>query len=94
MLDNQSSEQGKDEVTYFYVGDVFCIYLGTMYANFQEKILEEISGKKFQTFHCNNVTTMNSRQLKGRWLAMCDLVKVTTKGERGGPGGGLKIPKF
>ena len=23
MLDRQSSERGKDEVTYFYVGDVF-----------------------------------------------------------------------
>ena len=25
LLDSQSSERGKDEVTYFYVGDVFCI---------------------------------------------------------------------
>ena len=25
LLDRQSSERGKDEVTYFYVGDVFCI---------------------------------------------------------------------
>ena len=49
LLDRQSSEQGKDEVTYFYVGDVFCIHLGTKYADFQEKILAEISGKKFQT---------------------------------------------
>ena len=48
-LDRQSSEQGKDEVTYFYVGDVFCIHLGTKYADFQEKIFAEISGKKFQT---------------------------------------------
>ena len=45
----QSSERGKDEVTYFYVGDVFCIDLGTKYANFQEKIFAEISGKMFQT---------------------------------------------
>ena len=49
LLDNQSSEQGKDEVTYFYVGDFFCIHLGTKYADFQEKIFAEISGKKFQT---------------------------------------------
>ena len=26
LLDRLSSEQGKDEVTYFYVGDVFCIH--------------------------------------------------------------------
>ena len=49
LLDRQSSERGKDEVTYFYVGDVFCIHLGTKYANYQEKIFAEISGKKFQT---------------------------------------------
>ena len=49
LLDKQSSERGKDEVTYFYVGDVFCIHLGTKYADFQEKIFAEISGKKFQT---------------------------------------------
>ena len=55
LLDRQSSGRGRDEVTYFYVGDVFCIYLGTMYANFQEKIFAEISGKKFQTFDVSNV---------------------------------------
>ena len=49
LLDNQSSEQGKDEVTYFYVEDIFCIQLGTKYADFQKKIFTEISGKKFQT---------------------------------------------
>ena len=49
LLDRQSSERGKDEVTYVYVGDVFCIHLGTKYADFQEKIFAEISGKKFQT---------------------------------------------
>ena len=53
LLDRQSSERGKDEVTYFYVGDVFCIHLGTKYADFQEKMFAEISGKKFQTFHGN-----------------------------------------
>ena len=49
LLESQSSEQGKDEVSYFYAGDVFCIHLGTKYANFQEKIFAEISGKKLQT---------------------------------------------
>ena len=49
LLDRLSSERGKDEVTYFYVGDVFCKYLSTKYADFQEKIFTEISGKKFQT---------------------------------------------
>ena len=37
LLERQSSERGKDEVTYFYVGDVFCMHLGTKYADFQEK---------------------------------------------------------
>ena len=50
LLDRQSSERDKDEVAFFYVGDVFCIHLGTKYANFQEKkIFVEISGKMFQT---------------------------------------------
>ena len=49
FLNRQSSERGKDEVTYFYVGDVFCIHLGIKYADFQGKIFAEISGKKFQT---------------------------------------------
>ena len=45
LLDRQSCRRGRVEVTYFYVGDVFCIYLGTKYADFQEKIFAEISGK-------------------------------------------------
>ena len=49
LLDRQSYEWDQDEVTYIYVGDVFCIHLGTKYADFQEKIFAEISGKKFQT---------------------------------------------
>ena len=49
LLDGQKSERSIDKVTYFYVGDLFCIHLGTKYANFQEKIFAEISGKKFQT---------------------------------------------
>ena len=39
MLEKQRSE--RDEVSYFYVGDIFCIHLGTKYANFQEKIFWE-----------------------------------------------------
>ena len=35
-----------DEVTFFYVVDLFCMHLRTKYANFQEKISAEISGKK------------------------------------------------
>ena len=49
LFDTHRTERSWDEVTYFYVGDVFCIHLGTKYANFQEKIFAEISGKKFQT---------------------------------------------
>ena len=46
LLDRHSSGRGRDEVTYFYVRDVFYIpYLGTKYADFQEKIFTEISGK-------------------------------------------------
>ena len=49
LLERQSSERVKDEVSYFYVGDVFCIHPGTKYANFHEKIFRELSGKKFRT---------------------------------------------
>ena len=45
LLGSQTSERGRDEVIFFYVGDLFCIQLGTKYANFQEKISAEISGK-------------------------------------------------
>ena len=34
LLGRQSSERGRDEVTSFYVGDLFCIHLDTKYANF------------------------------------------------------------
>ena len=56
LLGRLCSERDRDEVTYFSVGDLFYIHLGTKYANFQEKIFAENSGKKFQTFHCSNVT--------------------------------------
>ena len=55
LLDRQSSEWGRDEVTYFYVREVCGVYLGPMYADFQEKIFAEISRRNFQTFHCRNV---------------------------------------
>ena len=45
LFDGQKSEQSIDKVTYFYVGDLFCIHLGSKYPNFQEKIFAEISGK-------------------------------------------------
>ena len=34
LLGRQNSEQGMDEVTFFYVGDLFCIHLDTKYTNF------------------------------------------------------------
>ena len=45
LLGRQNSEWGMDKVTFFYVGDLFCIHLDTKYANFKEKISAEISGK-------------------------------------------------
>ena len=63
LLGSQTSERGRDEVTLSYVGGLFYIYLGTMYADFQEKIFVEISWKKFQTFHCSNVTIMENLEL-------------------------------
>ena len=48
LLERQSSKRGKDEVSYFYVGDVFCIHLGTKHDSFQEKIFAEISGKSYE----------------------------------------------
>ena len=49
FLSSQTSKWDRDEVTFFNVGNLFCIHLGTKYANFQEKIFAEISGKNFQT---------------------------------------------
>ena len=64
----QSSERSTDKVTYFYVGDLFCIHLGTKYANFQENIFAEIYGKKFQTFHYSNVTTIKVKKSLRRFF--------------------------
>ena len=60
----------------FYAGDVFCIYLGSLYADFQEKIFPETSGKKFQTFHCSNVTTMKSFELSPRRFREVFFLKI------------------
>ena len=46
LLERQTSKRDKNEVSYFNVGDLFCILLGTKYADFHEKIFAEISGKK------------------------------------------------
>ena len=64
LLDRQSSLRGRDEVTYVQMLEtLFCIYIGTKYANFQEKIFAEISGKKFQTFHCTLLHPFPLRRL-------------------------------
>ena len=63
LLTRRRSGRARNKVTYFSVGDVFCIHLGITYAKFQEKIFPETSGKKFQNFHCSNVTTMKSLEL-------------------------------
>ena len=51
LLERQTPEWGKDEVSFLSVGEVFCMHHGTKYANFQEKIFAEISGKKFQILY-------------------------------------------
>ena len=58
--DGQSSERSIDKVTYFNVGDLFCIHHGTKYANLQEKIFADISGRMFQTLYSSNFTTIQS----------------------------------
>ena len=50
LLGRQSSARGRDEVSYFYDRGLFCIYLGTKYANFQEKIFLRDFVKKCLTF--------------------------------------------
>ena len=54
LLERPSSERNKDEISYFYGGGSLCINLGTKYADFQEKMFVEISGKKFQTLWKRN----------------------------------------
>ena len=50
LLGRQTSKRGMDEVTFFYVGDLFCIHLDTKYANFQEKNLRGDFWKKCLNF--------------------------------------------
>ena len=47
-----------------------------MYADFQEKIIADISWKKFQTFHCSNVTTMENLELFPRNLREDFFLKI------------------
>ena len=56
LLDNQSSEQGKDEVTYFYVGDVFVYTLGLSMPIFKKKCSRRFLGKcsKLWVLHKND----------------------------------------
>ena len=58
-------------------GELFCTHLGTKYANFKEKIFVEIYGKKFQTFHCSNVTTMKSLGIFSRNLRRDFFLKIS-----------------
>ena len=50
-------------VTYLYFGDVFVIPHDSKYANLRQKITFDTSCGKSQTFHCSNVTTMESFRL-------------------------------
>ena len=43
LLGRQSSERGRDEVTSFYVGDLFCIHLDIKYA-IEVKWFDEMDG--------------------------------------------------
>ena len=48
LLDRRISGRGRYEVKYYSFEYVFCIQIGTTYANFQEKVFPETPGKKFQ----------------------------------------------
>ena len=58
LLNGQTCERSIDKVTYFYVEELFCIHLGTKYADFQEKIFADISGRKFQTLYCSSLQSI------------------------------------
>ena len=64
LLYRLSSERDKDEVTYFYVRDVFCIHLGTKYADFQVKKLCGDFWEKVPNFSMKSleVFTINLRE--------------------------------
>ena len=63
--DRQSSERGRDEVTYFYVGDVFLYTLALSMPIFKKNLCGDFWEKvpNFTSLHCNNVTTMKSLEL-------------------------------
>ena len=65
LLDKQTSKLGRNEVTFSYVWDVRCIYLGTKYADFpgfQEKIFTETSsGKKFLRYYNGKFGTFSQK---------------------------------
>ena len=46
----QRAERNRNEVTFFYVGDVLCIHLGSKYADFQEKTSRRFLGKSSKLF--------------------------------------------
>ena len=50
LLDRQSSGRSRIEVTCFYVGDFFCFYLGSLYADFQDKYSLKRRGKSSKLF--------------------------------------------
>ena len=64
LLERQTSERDKDEVSYFNVGDLFCMHLGTKYAEFQDKIFAEISGKRFKLWVLHKKSLKNFYFLK------------------------------
>ena len=57
--------------------EVFDIYLGSLYADFQEKNFPETSGKQLQTFHISNVTTMESLELFPRRFREYFFLKIS-----------------
>ena len=51
LLTRRRSGRARNKVTYFSVGDGFCIHLGTTYTNFQEKNFPETSGRKLGFYY-------------------------------------------
>ena len=63
LLDRQNSGWSRNEVTCFYVGDIFVSTLALCMPIIKKKIFPETPGKKFQTFQCSDVATMKSLEL-------------------------------
>ena len=59
------------EVTNFRVRDVFCHALGTTYANFQEKICQNIPWGNCQTFYWSNFTNRKSDYFLKEYPGIC-----------------------